>query len=92
MSEITILHLSDIHTRKKKSKMKDHENKLFREDVQRKLLDTVSSHLNENSTPDVVAGTGDIAFSGKKTVDYFAITLPGAWRQILSQILSVPLF
>ncbi|UCH93340.1 MAG: metallophosphoesterase, partial [Candidatus Aminicenantes bacterium] len=66
MSEITILHLSDIHFRKKKSKNKDDENKLFRQDVQQKIIDTVSRHLKENTAPEVVAVTGDIAFSGKK--------------------------
>ena len=66
MSKITILHLSDIHYRKKKSKKKDNENKLFRQDVQQKLIDTVNSHLKENSVPEVVVVTGDIAFSGKK--------------------------
>jgi formylglycine-generating enzyme required for sulfatase activity/calcineurin-like phosphoesterase family protein len=66
MSEIKILHLSDIHFRKKKSKNKDHENKLFRQDVQQKIITTVSRHLKENSAPGVVAVTGDIAFSGKK--------------------------
>jgi predicted MPP superfamily phosphohydrolase len=66
MSEIKILHLSDIHFRKKKSKNKDDDNKLSRQDVQQKLIDTVSSHLKENTPPGVVAVTGDIAFSGKK--------------------------
>ncbi len=66
MSTITILHLSDIHFRKKKSKNQDDENKLFRQDLQQKLIDTVSSHLKENPAPEVVAVTGDIAFTGKK--------------------------
>ncbi|MGD2093162.1 MAG: metallophosphoesterase, partial [Candidatus Aminicenantes bacterium] len=67
MSDIKILHLSDIHFMKKKSKKKEvDENKLFRQDVQQKLIDTVSSHLEENSAPEVVAVTGDIVFSGKK--------------------------
>jgi predicted MPP superfamily phosphohydrolase/energy-coupling factor transporter ATP-binding protein EcfA2 len=66
MSEIKILHLSDIHFIKKKSKNQDDENKLYRQDVQQKLLDTVSSHLKENTAPGVVAVTGDIAYDGKK--------------------------
>ena len=65
MSEIKILHLSDIHFRKKKSEKKNDENKFFRQDVQQKIIDTVSSHLEENSAPGVVAVSGDIAFSGK---------------------------
>ncbi|UCH96670.1 MAG: SUMF1/EgtB/PvdO family nonheme iron enzyme [Candidatus Aminicenantes bacterium] len=66
MNEITILHLSDIHFRKKKSKKKHDQNQLFRQDVQQKLIDAVSSHVKETSAPQVVAVTGDIAFSGKK--------------------------
>jgi formylglycine-generating enzyme required for sulfatase activity/predicted MPP superfamily phosphohydrolase len=66
MSTITILHLSDIHFRKKKSKNKNDEDKLSRQDVQQKLIDTVSRHLKENTAPGVAAITGDIAFSGKK--------------------------
>ncbi len=66
MSEITILHLSDIHFRKKKSKNKDDENKLSRQDVRQKLIDAVSSHLKDNAAPGIVAITGDIAYDGKK--------------------------
>jgi formylglycine-generating enzyme required for sulfatase activity/predicted MPP superfamily phosphohydrolase/energy-coupling factor transporter ATP-binding protein EcfA2 len=62
MSKITILHLSDIHFRKKK----DEKNKTFRLDVQQKLLQAVETHLKEHETSDVVTVTGDIAFSGKK--------------------------
>ncbi len=62
MSEITILHLSDIHFRRKK----DDQNKNFRLDVQQKLIQAVKAHLKEHVPPDVVAITGDIAFSGKK--------------------------
>ena len=64
MSEITILHLSDIHCKKKK----DEEKNAFRRDVQQKLVDAVKAHTgkSEHRAPDVVAVTGDIAFSGKK--------------------------
>ncbi|MGD2089837.1 MAG: SUMF1/EgtB/PvdO family nonheme iron enzyme [Candidatus Aminicenantes bacterium] len=62
MSEITILHLSDIHFRKKKD---DHDI-TFRKNVQQKLIRAVQEHSELHNPPDVVAITGDIAFSGKK--------------------------
>ena len=62
MSEITILHLSDINFKKKK----EEENKTFRQTVQQRLIEAVKNHTKENGRPDVVAVTGDIAFSGKK--------------------------
>jgi 3',5'-cyclic AMP phosphodiesterase CpdA len=62
MSEITILHLSDIHFKKRK----EEENKTFRQDVQRKLIEAVKAHVKEHENLDFVAVTGDIAFSGKK--------------------------
>jgi len=63
MNEITILHLSDIHFRK----YQEEENKTFRQEVQKKLIDTVKAHTKKNDFPNFVAVTGDIAFSGKKT-------------------------
>jgi len=62
MSKITILHLSDIHFKKKKKE----ENKAFRQTVQQRLIDAVEAHNKEYGSPDVVAVTGDIAFSGKE--------------------------
>lgn len=62
MHKINILHLSDIHFRKKK----DEEDKTFREKVQKKLIGAVEEYLKKHGNPDVVAVTGDIAFSGKK--------------------------
>jgi predicted MPP superfamily phosphohydrolase len=62
MSEITILHLSDIHFKKKI----DEENKTIRQHVQAGLIDAVGAHAKEHGSPDFVAVTGDIAFSGKK--------------------------
>jgi formylglycine-generating enzyme required for sulfatase activity/predicted MPP superfamily phosphohydrolase/energy-coupling factor transporter ATP-binding protein EcfA2 len=62
MSEITILHLSDIHFKKKI----DEENKTFRQNVQTGLIDAVGAHVEEHGSPDFAAVTGDIAFSGKK--------------------------
>ncbi|NIM10967.1 MAG: hypothetical protein GTO45_03185 [Candidatus Aminicenantes bacterium] len=51
MSEITILHLADIHFKKKKAD----ENKAFRQDVQQKLVDAIKAHTEEHGTPGVVA-------------------------------------
>jgi formylglycine-generating enzyme required for sulfatase activity/predicted MPP superfamily phosphohydrolase/energy-coupling factor transporter ATP-binding protein EcfA2 len=62
MSEITILHLSDIHWRKKI----DEKNKTFRQNVQNELIDAIATHAEKQGPPDFVAITGDIAFSGKK--------------------------
>jgi formylglycine-generating enzyme required for sulfatase activity/calcineurin-like phosphoesterase family protein/energy-coupling factor transporter ATP-binding protein EcfA2 len=62
MSEITILHLSDIHFKKKK----EEKNKTFCQAVQQRLIDAVAAHNRKYGSPDVVAVTGDIAFSGEK--------------------------
>ncbi|MBE9591889.1 MAG: metallophosphoesterase, partial [Proteobacteria bacterium] len=63
MSEIEILHLSDIHFKKKK----DEDRKAFREDVRAKMLAQITEHIeNNNLDLDFVAVTGDIAFSGKE--------------------------
>ncbi len=63
MNEITILHLSDIHFRRK-----DKEPlKTSPQDVRAKMLAAIRAHLDKEKTaPDFVAVTGDIAFSGKK--------------------------
>lgn len=63
MSEIAILHLSDIHFKKDK----DDENKTFRKDVKNKMLAKIKEHIDRNNLDlDFVAVTGDIAFSGKE--------------------------
>jgi formylglycine-generating enzyme required for sulfatase activity/predicted MPP superfamily phosphohydrolase/energy-coupling factor transporter ATP-binding protein EcfA2 len=64
MSKISILHLSDIHFQYKKNE----DNKTFRQDVQKKFLETIETHVKkqEHKGPDFVAITGDIAFSGKE--------------------------
>jgi 3',5'-cyclic AMP phosphodiesterase CpdA len=94
MSEITILHLSDIHFRNKKSKKeKDNENKLVQQDVRQKLIDTASSHLKEHNAPDFVVVTGDIAFSGKKPEYDEALELFEKLKNILpaeTEFLVVP--
>ncbi|KAF5411968.1 MAG: 3',5'-cyclic adenosine monophosphate phosphodiesterase CpdA [Candidatus Methanophagaceae archaeon] len=61
MSAIEILHLSDIHFKKKK------DDKTFRKDVKNKMLAIIKQHIDENNLDlDFVAVTGDIAFSGKE--------------------------
>ncbi len=62
MSKITILHLSDIHWKKKS----DEKNKTFRQNVQNELIDAIATHAEKQGPPDFAAITGDIAFSGKK--------------------------
>ena len=61
MSEILILHLSDIHFKKKK----DEDNKTFRQEVQKKLLETVTSFFKKERNPDFVAITGGNPFPGR---------------------------
>ena len=61
MSEIEILHLSDIHFKEKK----DEDRKAFREDVRAKMVAKIKEHIDNNNLDlDFVAVTGDIAFSG----------------------------
>ncbi|RCV64808.1 Formylglycine-generating enzyme [Methanophagales archaeon] len=63
MCEITILHLSDIHFKRKK----DEDRKAFREDVRAKMLAKITEHIDANNVNlDFVVVTGDIAFSGKE--------------------------
>ncbi|HLP58289.1 MAG TPA: SUMF1/EgtB/PvdO family nonheme iron enzyme [Candidatus Deferrimicrobium sp.] len=62
MSEIIILHLSDIHFKAKKYE----DSTTFREDVQRKMVETIKTHSHKHGIPHFVAVTGDIAFSGKE--------------------------
>lgn len=89
MSEITILHLSDIHFRKKK----DEKNKAFRQKVQERLVEAVTGHLKEQKQLDFVAITGDIAFSGKKEEYDEALEFLGKLKEVLpkeTQFLVVP--
>lgn len=89
MSEITILHLSDIHFRKKK----DEKNKAFRQKVQERLVEAVTGHLKEHKNLDFVAITGDIAFSGKKEEYDEALEFLGKLKKVLpkgTEFLAVP--
>ncbi len=62
MGEISILHLSDIHFKKNK----DDDDKIFRRDVQEKMLKAIEKNSAGGQSPDFIVVTGDIAFSGKK--------------------------
>ncbi|MCU0285786.1 MAG: SUMF1/EgtB/PvdO family nonheme iron enzyme [Acidobacteria bacterium] len=88
MSEITILHLSDIHFKRKKDK--DHIT--FRQTVQQRLLEAVSAHLAKHGDPDFLVITGDIAFSGKKEEYNEAFTFLTGLKGILpkAEFLAVP--
>ncbi|MDQ1354874.1 MAG: hypothetical protein QG657_5183, partial [Acidobacteriota bacterium] len=89
MTEITILHLSDIHFRKKK----DEKNETFRGKVQERLVEAVTGHLKEHKNLDFVAITGDIAFSGKKKEYDEALEFLGKLKKVLpkgTEFLAVP--
>lgn len=61
MSKIEILHLSDIHFRKQTTDI------TFRQEVRGEMIQAIQKHLAEYKVKlDVVAVTGDIAFSGEK--------------------------
>jgi 3',5'-cyclic AMP phosphodiesterase CpdA len=63
MSKVSILHLSDIHFKKKDKE----ELKNYREDAQNSMVEKIMEHLAKNKLKlDFVAVTGDIAFSGKE--------------------------
>jgi formylglycine-generating enzyme required for sulfatase activity/predicted MPP superfamily phosphohydrolase len=63
MSEITILHLSDIHFKKDK----DDDRKTFRKNVREEMVDQIKEHLeNSDRNLDFVTVTGDIVFSGMR--------------------------
>jgi 3',5'-cyclic AMP phosphodiesterase CpdA len=70
MSDITLLHLSDLHFKRRE---KDRET--FLKDVKRKMMAAIKTHLAKNQNViDFVVVTGDIAFSGKeydKARDFF---------------------
>ena len=90
MGEINILHLSDIHFRK------DMEGKYppYPEEVGRWMIDRINQHVGENEgKPDVVAVTGDIAFSGKEPEYGQAVTFFKSLKSVLpadTPILPVP--
>jgi 3',5'-cyclic AMP phosphodiesterase CpdA len=62
MSEITILHLSDLHFRKKEKE----GHQALRREIGRQMIAGIKEHLNKfNQELDFVVITGDIAFDGK---------------------------
>jgi calcineurin-like phosphoesterase family protein len=61
MDHINILHLSDIHFKRKVTDT-------FRSDIKQRMLEAIRSHIEKESNciPNFVVVTGDISFSGKK--------------------------
>ncbi|MDQ1355017.1 MAG: hypothetical protein QG657_5326, partial [Acidobacteriota bacterium] len=89
MNEITILHLSDIHFKRKK----DEDDKAFRKTVQQRLMEAVTGHAKNRGNPDFVVITGDIAFSGKKEEYDEAFTFLSGLKEVLpkgTEFLAVP--
>ncbi len=62
MSKITILHLSDIHFKKKEKE----GFRYFNADVIQKMIASIKSHVTKHTIPDFTAITGDISFDGKE--------------------------
>jgi predicted MPP superfamily phosphohydrolase len=63
MSEITILHLSDVHCKQKEKET----DPTFSGVVKERMIHTIKEHMDINAAvPDVVVVTGDVAFSGKE--------------------------
>ncbi len=85
MSKISILHLSDIHFKKREKEKRKH----YREDVKDRMVNKVGEHIKKNKLfLDFVVVTGDIAFSGKEyneARDFFKKlkAAPGKDTQIL---------
>ncbi|UCH94181.1 MAG: metallophosphoesterase [Candidatus Aminicenantes bacterium] len=88
MSKTEILHLSDIHFRQQKGDI------TFRQEIREKMIQAVQNHLDEHNIElDVVAVTGDIAFSAKDHEYEEAENFFKNLQKILpqkSQILIVP--
>jgi formylglycine-generating enzyme required for sulfatase activity/calcineurin-like phosphoesterase family protein len=61
-TDITLLHLSELHFKLKRKE----KNKTFQRDIQKELVAAVKAHLEKHKPPDFVVVAGDIAFSGKK--------------------------
>jgi predicted MPP superfamily phosphohydrolase len=80
-SEITILHLSDIHFKKKKEEKKSS----FRQDVLNKMIAAIESHIKEHDKPNFVAVTGDIAFFGKESEYKEALTFFDQLKALLPE-------
>jgi formylglycine-generating enzyme required for sulfatase activity/predicted MPP superfamily phosphohydrolase/energy-coupling factor transporter ATP-binding protein EcfA2 len=63
MNEMTILHLSDIHFKRKEKEI----TPTLLQDVTTKMIGAIKKHMEKHHVvPDVVAVTGDIAYSGKE--------------------------
>ena len=66
MSTITILHMSDIHFKRREYESR----KAYRDQVKTKMIEKIKEHLDYNTVElDFAVITGDIAFSGKEYVE-----------------------
>ncbi len=84
-ASVSILHLSDIHFKKKE---KDGFRN-YQEDVEEKMLTAINEHVKEHGIPDFTAITGDISHDGKeyKRADDFFKKL----KEILPSTTFLPL-
>ena len=62
MSEISILHLSDIHFKKREKE----GFRYFQADVEQKMITAIGEHVKKHDIPGFAAITGDISFDGKE--------------------------
>ncbi len=86
---LNILHLSDIHFKKSL----DADDQIFRRDVQERLVEAVGKHFRDIGPVDMVAVTGDIAFSGTETQYHEAEKFLNRIKSLLpdkTPILAVP--
>jgi len=61
MSKVSILHLSDIHFKKKEKE----GFRYFQADVEQKMITAIGEHVKKHDIPGFAAITGDISFDGK---------------------------
>lgn len=73
MSSVSILHLSDIHFKKREKQ----GSRYFQADVEQKMISAIGEHVKKHGTPNFAAVTGDISFDGKdyKKAENFFNTL-----------------
>ena len=62
MSKISLLHLSDIHFKKKEKE----GFRFFHASVQKKMINEIGAHAKKYGIPDFTVVTGDISFDGKE--------------------------
>lgn len=62
MSSVSILHLSDIHFKKREKQ----GSRYFQADVEQKMISAIGEHVKKHGIPRFTAVTGDISFDGKE--------------------------